>query len=583
MTNHSQVPEALRAGRRALEEFAGVTIIRDWTRGTQGSWYIEVAIKLEPLPAGPIPQVTRWFVVAEDHYPNGSLEIFPSKAGGITTTFRHQLHNSDGDHDCPWRRGNMCVTEPTAQARKRGQGLEPLTADARLRWRVERAHEWLEAASNDSLVRPGDPYEVPPVSSSGARWIVFNEDHSTFTLWSRCNAKFGTMVLKLIPQNPTIRVVTRFADNAGKDIFEPSWGSDIAGTSGQEIGVWIRIPNEPVVEQCHVPDNWEDLSQLLDSRGIRLGEVFASAYPYLRNGTAVVLAIGFPIPETLAGALTQMHWFFIQLPIIHPQKERKLKHKLRDCLFWERNRTIRPTGAINWQKSENWSPDQLGSRGQLTASLRKQRILLLGAGALGSSVAEMLVRGGTTTMTILDDDIVRAGNLVRHTLCIGDIGGGKATRLARRLNSVSPHAKVEGADLSFVFGDELIRTIVDKHTLVLDCTADDGVANDLSQFTWTSGTLVVSFALSFEAERLYVYAQRDCFDSSKMFSSIRPNIEEDLVRHPPEKFPREGIGCWHPVFPARIEQVLQAACRAVSFLSENIDSVMASGHFEVLD
>jgi hypothetical protein len=68
-----------------------------------------------------------------------------------------------------------------------------------------------------------------------------------------------------------------------------------------------------------------------------------------------------------------------------------------------------------------------------------------------------------------------------------------------------------------------------------------------------------------------------------MFSSIRPHIEEDLVQHPPEKFPREGIGCWHPVFPARIEQVLQAACRAISFLSENIDSVMASGHFEVLD
>ena len=191
------------------------------------------------------------------------------------------------------------MTEPTARARKRSQGLEPLTAEARLRWRVERALEWLEAASNDSLAQPGDPYEVPPVSATGGPWIVFNEDSYTFQLWSGCTAKFGTMVLKNIPQNPTIRVVTSFADNVGREIFIPSWGLDIANASSQEIGVWIRIPDEPVVEQWHVPDNWEDFSQLLEKRGIRLGEVFASAYPYVRNGSPLVIAIGFPSRKTV--------------------------------------------------------------------------------------------------------------------------------------------------------------------------------------------------------------------------------------------------------------------------------------------
>ena len=76
-----------------------MTLLRDWTRSAEGSWSIEIALKIESSPAGPIPQVTRWFVVAENHYPNGTLEIFPSKAGSITTTFRHQLHNSDGDHE----------------------------------------------------------------------------------------------------------------------------------------------------------------------------------------------------------------------------------------------------------------------------------------------------------------------------------------------------------------------------------------------------------------------------------------------------------------------------------------------------
>jgi len=583
VADHLQVPETLRIGRRALDDLAGVTLLHDWIRSVRGKWFIEIELKIDSSPAGPIPQVTRWFVVAEDRYPSGSLELFPSKLGGITTTFRHQLHNSDGDHDCPWRCGNICVTEPTARVRSRNQSVEPPTAESRLRWRVKRALEWLELASDGNLVQAGDPYEVPPISASGGRRMVFNEDASTFKIWDSCTAKFGMMVLKNMPQNASTRVVTSFADSGGREIVAPLWGFDIEHASSQEAGVWVRIPDEPVVEQWHVPDNWEDISQLLEKKGIRLGEVFADAYPYLRNGTAPVIAIGFPIPENIAGVLIQMQWLFIQLPPIRSRNERKHEHRLRDSLFWERDRTVKLTGAIHWLRSENWNADQLGSRGQLSALLRSQRTLLLGAGALGSFLAEMLVRGGATTMTVLDGDIVGVGNLVRHTLGVGDIGHGKATRLAQHLNSVSPHAKVEAVDSHFAINDVQMRSLAEKHTLVLDCTADDGVANDLAQFAWCSETFVVSLALSFEARQLYVYAQRGRFDSSELFSLLNPYVEDDLAQHSLESFPREGVGCWHPVFPARVERVLRAACRAVSFLSEGLDSVTESGYFKVLD
>lgn len=581
MKGHPQVPEALRIGRRALEDLVGVTLLQDWTRNSHGTWSIEIELKTDSWPAGPIPQVSRWFAVADHQYPKGSLELFPSKVGGITTTFRHQLHNSNGDHDSQWRHGNICVTEPTARVRNRNQGVEPLTAEARLRWRISRALEWLGATASGDLAQAGDHYEVPPVSSIGPL-IVFNEDATTFESWTTSTAIFGTMTLKSVTQNPSIRVLTSFADSSARQITTPLWGFDIEQAPNQETGVWIRIPDEPVIEQWHVPDTWEELSELLEARDINIQTVFASTYPYLRNGSAAVVAIGFPIPETVAGPTVCLHWFFIQLPTIFSRSERKRQNVLRNCLFWERNRTLKLTGEINWLRSENWSTDQLGSRGQLAAPLKKQRILLLGAGALGSSLAELLVRGGAFAMTILDGDKVRAGNLVRHTLGVGDIGRGKATQLAKHLNSISPHARVEGVDLPFSLDNEQLRSLDGKHTLVLDCTADDGVANDLAQVAWSSGTVVVSLALSFEAERLYVYAQRDRFDCSQMFSLLSPYIEEDLVQHPLESFPREGIGCWHPVFPARIERVLKAACLTVSFLSEDLDAVTPSGHFMVL-
>jgi predicted ThiF/HesA family dinucleotide-utilizing enzyme len=582
VAGHPQVPEALRIGRRALEDLAGVTLLQDWTRSSHGTWSIELELKMISWLAGPIPQVTRWFVVADYRYPRGSLELFPSKVGGITTTFWHQLHNSNRDDDLPWRRGKICVTEPTARVRNRNEGVEPPTAEARLRWNVKRALEWLDAAASGRLAQPGDPYEVPPVSSPSGPLVVFNEDAATFEAWITSTVRFGTMTLKSVSQNPSIRALTSFADSSAGEITTPLWGFDIEHAPNQETGVWIRIPDEPVIEQWHVPDTWDEISELLNERGINIQEVFASTYPYLRNGSAAVLAIGFPIPEAVAGPTVCIHWFFIQLPTICSRSERKRKHGLRNCLFWERDRTLKLTGEIDWLRSENWSTDQLGSRGQLAAPLRKQRILLLGAGALGSSLAELLVRGGASAMTILDGDKVKAGNLVRHALGVGDIGRGKATQLAKHLNSISPHAKVEGVDLAFSLDNEQLRSLEGKHTLILDCTADDGVANDLAQVAWSSGTVVVSLALSFEAERLYVYAQRDRFDCSQMFSLLSPYIEEDLVQHPLESFPREGIGCWHPVFPARIERVLKAVCLTVSFLSEDLDAVTPSGHFMVL-
>ena len=93
---------------------------------------------------------------------------------------------------------------------------------------------------------------------------------------------------------------------------------------------------------------------------------------------------------------------------------------------------------------ENWHPDQIGSRGRLPKSFTEARVLLIGAGALGSSVAEMLVRGGVSDLTVFDPQRVEAGNLVRHTLGFDVIGTSKALALAAHLNGANPNARVRG-------------------------------------------------------------------------------------------------------------------------------------------
>ncbi|MBT9293090.1 ThiF family adenylyltransferase [Prosthecodimorpha staleyi] len=65
-----------------------------------------------------------------------------------------------------------------------------------------------------------------------------------------------------------------------------------------------------------------------------------------------------------------------------------------------------------------------------------RKAMLVGAGALGSHLAEFLARQGRFRWTIVDDDRLLPHNLARHTLQAIDIGRPKAQALAARLNAI---------------------------------------------------------------------------------------------------------------------------------------------------
>ena len=41
----------------------------------------------------------------------------------------------------------------------------------------------------------------------------------------------------------------------------------------------------------------------------------------------------------------------------------------------------------------------------------------------------------------------------------------------------------------------------------------------------------------------------------EFLNCITPWLKKDAQENPDPYFPREGIGCWHPVFPARIDDI----------------------------
>ena len=64
-------------------------------------------------------------------------------------------------------------------------------------------------------------------------------------------------------------------------------------------------------------------------------------------------------------------------------------------------------------------------------------IVLIGTGAIGSMVAEPLVREGRSKWTLVDADVLLPHNLARHTLTNASVGDFKTVGLAARLHDIS--------------------------------------------------------------------------------------------------------------------------------------------------
>jgi len=105
---------------------------------------------------------------------------------------------------------------------------------------------------------------------------------------------------------------------------------------------------------------------------------------------------------------------------------------------------------------------------------QEKRILVLGAGSLGSPIIDVLARAGVGTIDIVDSQIFDSPNVSRHLLGMSSLLQSKASAIATRLRKQIPGLQVRG------FADDARRWCAEnctpgKYDLVVDLTAESSV------------------------------------------------------------------------------------------------------------
>lgn len=126
-------------------------------------------------------------------------------------------------------------------------------------------------------------------------------------------------------------------------------------------------------------------------------------------------------------------------------------------------------------------------------ALKAARVLVVGLGGLGCAAAQYLAAAGVGSMTLLDFDTVSVSNLQRQTLhSDATIGEPKVASAHAALARINPHVQFTLIDA--LLDDTALFARIAQHDLILDCTDNVNIRNQLNAGCFTHKTPLVSGA-----------------------------------------------------------------------------------------
>lgn len=191
------------------------------------------------------------------------------------------------------------------------------------------------------------------------------------------------------------------------------------------------------------------------------------------------------------------------------------------------------------------------------AALADVRVAIVGCGAVGSFLADLLFRSGLRHLDLRDHETLRPGNVVRHLAGLEEVGLLKVEAVRRSLAKIDPDTATVEIDPSGVWTLEQAVAVLEDHDLVVDATGSARTSSLLSNAAELTEKVVVSACVQREGgvARVDRMPLRACETYLPPLTRI-----DDNDHHPRER------GCGSPVSltpPGAVVAAAELACRVV--------------------
>ena len=126
-------------------------------------------------------------------------------------------------------------------------------------------------------------------------------------------------------------------------------------------------------------------------------------------------------------------------------------------------------------------------------ALKEARVLVVGVGGLGCAATQYLAGAGVGHLTLLDFDTVSVSNLQRQTLhSDATVGQPKVLSARDALARINPYIAI--TPVNALLDESEIHALIAEHDLVLDCTDNVSIRNQLNAGCFAARIPLVSGA-----------------------------------------------------------------------------------------
>lgn len=333
----------------------------------------------------------------------------------------------------------------------------------------DRVEQWMRAAGKGEL-DPDDAALHPPVAytTSSTTFVIRADTHAEIAedgIW------IGRANLRKIRDD-------RF-DLIGWTKLD-DWGD---ADPGHPIAAAILF-DKPLATEF--PTKVNDLINLVENAGLSFGMLYSLLKIFALVGSEdehAYFVLGAPMRRKAAGEPLRPH---LTIWEISPDTLKVLRAMVRskgedNAARHELAKWMVEAG-VKWCKVLEDRPEIVNRRdgGTLLAALAGKRVLLLGCGALGSAVAEMVLRSGAAKLHLVDYGIVKPGVLVRQRYAESDIGLTKAYALQAHLQAIGLECMVT-ADGTNLADQALSRFDFTEWDLIIDASASASVTHRIEE------------------------------------------------------------------------------------------------------